>query len=102
MCQDLNKPDMLAVSYMNLGGISREERHLSEAEDYYQKALDLIQKLCRKTGNRQSKWNRRRLSDSYESLGDLSMDEGNLDQAEDYYQQAQELRRQLYEEFGVD
>src|SRR5450755_679352 len=81
--KNIRKPlreKMQAVIYNQLGSLSREQRQWTQAETYYQKALQLFIKF--KHPNQ---------ADVYRNLGDVVREQWQWTQAEAYYQKALQL-----------
>ncbi|CAB4025405.1 Nephrocystin-3, partial [Paramuricea clavata] len=72
------------ASYNNIGLVYSEKGDLDQAKDYYQRALEIQEKLLGP--------NHIDIAASYNNIGGVYYDKGNLDQAKNYYQRALEIQ----------
>ena len=74
---------ILFVSYDKLGNITRMDRKLAEAKEYYKKGLAISKELARETETVDSDLDQIL---SYSKLGDIAKMEGNIVRARKYYE----------------
>ena len=71
---------------------------LTEAQQYYEKDLQIAKQLAEETGTVEA---RRDLSISYNKLGGICEAQGTLPEAQQYYEKSLHIREQLAEENGT-
>ena len=88
----------ISSSYNNLGNVSEAQGRLTQAQQHYEKSLQIAEKLAEETGTVQA---RRDLSVSYNKLGGICEAQGRLTEAQQYYEKSLHIFEQLAEETGT-
>ena len=86
---DTNKVNFVATVLNNLGVVCHENGDYQFAEDCHMRALEILQKLNRRSPTPE-------IADSFNKLGNVLFSRGKIEEARDYFEKSLDMRYVLY------